>query len=909
MGQKRLSRAQTQRRLDQVLDEFREMDEYGGRVQAQVRAELGSAVPPQQERDILENGEKMNEHYKELSEFFKAKAAKEVEECMSLEDDIKSAERAAFKMRAELEILKLKKVDPELDDRQLQVLSRIKARLLEYPALLEQVTGNETFMQAIKKSYESKLEEFETKLKGLIGDVFELPFNWSSNVSTLLTDFAEKTLEPAISIVKQEHEQLEKELGKANEESEGLKKRIEGLEANAERASEEIRDLTLQHHTREQRLTDDNAALEKKLETIEEAYRIQRETHQREKTNLIAQLEKARTNAAAEVKLYEKEIESYRASTEEVEKGKEDLEESVKRWQERVNVRRQENDRLRADCKTNAAKLRSAEEQVFSLEENLRTEKDMAIAAKETAAQEIQSLHEKVEKMTKEYKDLKAETRNIKASSDETILSLQGELSTEKTEKVSIQRSHEGELQRVQSQLATARTEMASLKQSTAQQVQKLQGEISTVKTEKTLLQRSHEGEIQEVQSQLATAMTDMDSLKESTAQAAQKLHDELSRVQAEKKSMKQMLKDEVQSLENKLGKAMNDIRSIRKSGDDEAKSLRGEISGLKTEKESLERAFQSQLQWHISTVDNIRKGELESIDVLAEMGAIVGTMEQYAGSTTEMVSVPQYMPRMTIVGKATELVEPNLAAARRLWISSRSGSLALDVAQAFFMQREISSAQFALLPWIHASLNRAVTTMCEKTLTPDLAMSSVWILQGLVYIATVAREWSEGVWNPKIEEMLAQMTHWLGKHVSEASLLMMVVGQVNRMVTNESPSTSISPNDVSESRRIDSVNSDIADGMAMVVDISGIIILFTADNAFIFGANEVKALEIDIAGSMVIKLEQAVIGLPATLVEIPLLNLDSPIEVFNKHEALLKSVLPRDRCVSVYPFKKRRLR
>ena len=279
MGQKRLSLAQTQRRLDQVLDEFREMDAYGGRVQAQVRAELGSSVPPQQERDILENGERMNEHYKELSEFFKAKAARETEECMSLEDDIKSAERAAFKMRAELEILKLKKVDPELDDRQLQVLSRIKARLLEYPALLEQVTGNETFMQAIKKSYESKLEEFETKLQGLIGDVFELPFNWSSKVSTLLTDFAEKTLEPAISIVKQEHEQLEKELGKANKESEGLKKRIEGLEANAERASEEIRDLTLQHQTREQRLTDDKAALEKKLETIEEAYRIQRETH------------------------------------------------------------------------------------------------------------------------------------------------------------------------------------------------------------------------------------------------------------------------------------------------------------------------------------------------------------------------------------------------------------------------------------------------------------------------------------------------------------------------------------------------------------------------------------------------------------------------------------------------------
>ena len=619
----------------------------------------------------------------------------------------------------------------------------------------------------------------------------------------------------------------------------------------------------------------------------------------------------------------------------------------------------------------------------------MRTEKDAAIAAKETAEQEIQSLH--------------AETRKIKASSDETILSLQGELSTEKTEKVSIQQSYEGELQRVQSQLATARTEMASLKQSTAQQVQKLQGEISTMKTEKSSLQRSYEGEIQEVESQLATAMTDMDSLKESTAQEAQKLQDELSRVKAEQKSKKQTWKDKVQSLESELEEAINEIRSLRRSSNDEAESLRGEISGLKTEresrhrewdmttqslkdqlsteKESLERYFLSQLssvksdgellkqsleaqikslksqlstaeseksslmqahekdsqslqtqllsskseneslrhsmekemqslldQLSKSILDNYDLGS-ESEDVLVEMEKLFGMTERYTGSTTEMVSMPQYMPRMTIVGKATELVEPNLAAARRLWISSRCGSLALDVAQAFFMQREISSAQFALLPWIHASLNRAVTTMCEKTLTPDLAISSVWILQGLVYTATVARKWSEGVWNPKIEEMLAQMTHWLGVHVSEASLLMMIVSQVNRMVTNESPSTSISPNDVSESRRIDSVNSDIVDGMAMVVDTSGIIILFTADNAFIFGATEVKMLELNMYGSMVITFDQAVIGLPATLMEIRLLNLDSPIEIFNKHQALLESVLPGDRCVIVYPFKKRRMR
>ena len=337
MGQKRLSRAQAQRELNLVLNHIEQWNLYADRVQAQVRAELRSmSIPPQQEGDKLENDERMNEYYKEIGEFLKAKAAKDAEKCVALADEFKSAERAAFMMRDELDILRLEKTDPELDDRQRQMLSNMKAKLLEYPVLLAEVTGNETFMQAIKKSYESKLEEFEMTLTGLMDDVFELPMTCSSNVSTLLTGFAETTLKPAISIVKLQHEQLETELGEANDRSKvletelgeankrsiRLEKQIGHLKADAERANGEIRGLTIQHHTKEQSLTDDIAALEKKLQTNEEAYRIQKATHQRETTNLVSELEKARRNAATEAKLSDELIESYRAAAEALKKGK-----------------------------------------------------------------------------------------------------------------------------------------------------------------------------------------------------------------------------------------------------------------------------------------------------------------------------------------------------------------------------------------------------------------------------------------------------------------------------------------------------------------------------------------------------------------------------------------------------------
>ena len=994
MGQKRLTRAQVQQELDQILAVIRSSHSYAGDVQAQVDAQLGSmSIPPQQERDRLENSERMNEYYKRLCEYFKAQTAKEAERCMALEDDYKAAELAVSKMRDELEILKLKKTDPELDDRQRQMLSNLKEKLLEYPTLLGEVTGNETFMQAIKKSYELKLEEFEMTLKGLMRNVFELPMTCSRKVSTLLTDYAETTLKPAINILRDQHEELETELGEANERSTRLEKRIEQLEAEAEKASADTTSLTLEHRIREQRLTNDIAALEKKLEAERQANHAQKQKHQHETTDLVAQLENARTTAAAEVKVFEGEIESYRGTAKELKKGKEALEETVKRWQDRVKVRRQEHDELNAMYKANQEQLKTAEGQVLSLEEDLRTEKNAAVAAKVTAEQEKESLRKNVVELKAAGMEVlnglstaTDENATLKASSEKAIRSLQSQVSTEKAEKESLQQSHELEIQAVQSQLSTAMTEIDSLKQSIAHQAQKLQDELATVEAEKNSMKQEWKAEVQSLESDLDRAIDEIQSLGESgghqagllrseistmkaereslgqeweeTAQSLRdqlstardekqslerSFHSQLSSVKSENQSLRQSMEMEMQSFQSQLLSSKSDHESLRQSMEKEMQSLRDQLSAANEANESLrgqlsntddtnESLVKSKqelearycgasessesksrlLELHVSILDNYDLDGAESEDVLAEMEKLFGMTEQYTGSTTEMVSMPKYMPGMTLVGKAAELPEPNLAAARRLWISSRCGSLALDVAQAFFMQGEISSAQFALLPWIHASLNRAVMTICEEsTLTPDLAISSAWILQGLVYTATVAREWSS-IWNPKIEEILAQLAYWLGEHVSdEASLLMVIVGSVNEIVTtHEPPSTSISPSVVSESRRIDSANSSIPDGMTMVVDISGMFILFTADdNIFIFGANEVKFMEVDLRCGILIKFEQAVKGLPASLMELRLLDLHSPVEVFNRHQALLKSVLTKDRIEYTNPAKRRRLR
>ncbi len=1046
MGQKRITRAEAQRGMNLVVKKLEECHSYAGEAQARIRAELGSmSIPPQQERDILENEERMTEHYKDVSEILTTRAKEEAEKCTLKAEDLRSAERAIYIKRRELERLNLEKTDPELDERQWQMLSDIKARLVEYPVLLGEVTGDDALMQDIKKSYESRLGGYEAKLERLNDDVHGLPTTCSKKVSTLLESFAETTVKPAIDIVKLQHERLEAELGEAVERSEQLDRRIEELEAEAEATSAEITDLTMEHLSKEKSLTDEIAALDKKLEAKQEAYQTQKEKHKRETTDLIAQLERARTTAAEEVKGFEEELQYYSRAAEALEKEKEALENSVKLWRERVNTHRQEHDDLKAKYKANEDQLRSAESQAYSLEEELRAEKEATVVVKKSAVQERDWLCNELKAVKEARNSAITEIQSIKSqlltatnenaslidSSEREIRSLENQLSTEKSEKELLQQSYEGEIQAVQSQLLTARTDIDSLKQSIVHQGQKLQGEISTEKAEKKSLKETWKSQVQTLESQLLTARTNIGTLQQSNKSQVQMLRGEISMVKAEKESLsqvwedmfkslqsqfstaeseknslkliyenasrsfesqlssvksdkeslKQLLEGEVQSLRSQLSSVKSDKESLKQTLEGEVQSLQDQLSTTESEKESLmqtreneSQSFQTQLSsvksenellkhslekemqslrdqlstandtneslvkskqelearycratessetksrllgLHISILDNFNMEGSESEVVLLEMEKIFGMTEQYPGSATEMASMPKYMPGMTLVGKATELPEPNLAAARRLWISSRCGSLALDVAQAFFMQEEIPSAQFGLLPWIHASLNRAAITMCESSkLTPDLASSLLWILQGLVYTATVAREWPEDhVWNPKIVEILAQITHWLREHVpkDEASFLTMIVGQVKEIVTtHESPSTSVSPNLVSESRRIDSANSDIPDGMAMVIDISGIIILFTADNAFVFGASEVKVMEVDLFAGILIKFDQAVIGLPATLTEIRLLDRHSPVEVYNRHYQLLKSVLTEDRIAVVYPFKRQRTR
>lgn len=778
MGQKRITRAEAQRGMTRIENTLENCDSYAGEVQSRVRAELGS-VPPQQEGDMLENEEQMNQHYKKVSDILTAKAKADAEKCIPEEDDLKIAERNLQTRKVELERLKLLKTDPVLDERQWQVLSDIKARLLEYPALLKEVTGDKTFLEGIKTNYLSQLEGYETKLDSLIDDVYSLHMTCSDNVETSLAAFARSTLTPAIDIVKIQHERLETELGEAAERSEQLDRRIEELLEEAENAGAEKRRKDMEHQAREESLRQEMAALKKKFED-------EREKHKRETTDLKSQLETARTSAAEQVKVFQEELQSSSETVKDLTKDKKALEEKVQVWTGRVSDRRQENDELRASNKANEERLSRAQDQIFSLEEGLRAEK--------------------IEK------------------------------------------------EAVQSQLSTAMSGFDSLKQSSDRQIETLQSQLSKVKEE-----------FQSLQSQLSTA-------------------------ESEKRLLKHSLETEIQSVRNQLSTANDASESLARS--------KQELETRYGRATEVSQSISRLLKWQISAFDNLSMGVLELEDVFCEMAAIVDTMERYAGSTTEVVSMPKYLPALTLLGKVT--TEPNLAAARQLWISSRCGSL--DVAQAFFMQQEIPSTQFALLPWIHASLNCAVTTMCERSLTPDMASSLLWILQGLVYTATVAREWPEDYeWSPKIVEILTRITNWLGEQVpNEASFLVMVAHQVNEIViARESPSTSISPNLFAEAQRIDSTNSHIPDGMTMVIDKSGMIVLFTADNAFVFGASEIKVVEFDNRGIVVFIFESQLSGLPENLRQIRLHDCNRS-EAVNQHQRLLNTVLPKERLVLV---------
>ena len=867
MSKKRLTRAQAQAGLTMVESEVRDLNSYAAEVQAAVRNALGStSIPPQQEGEFLENEELITKHYEHVTEILLDKAREEAERCIPDKEAIKAVERLIIVRKRELGRLNLDETDPDLLERQVQLLADFKASFVKNPALLAQVTGDDTFMQSVKKSYETKLQDFETAINELIDDVCELQETCSDRVSTVLKGFAETSIKPAIDLVKLQHERLETELGDAAEKSEKLDERIQELEAAAETAGAEKRRQVMENQARGESLAQEIADLKKKLEDEREVIRSQKGKHQLETTDLISQLENSRTNTTEQVKVFQEELQSSSKSVKDLRKDKETLEQTVQLWRGRVSDIRKETDELEEKHRAREVEFRSDQEKIFWLEERLRAER----------------------------KSSERETR-----------SLNSQLSREKLEK-----------QTVQSQLLTARSEIDSLKQSNARQVQELQVQSSTAEAKVKSLHQSHEGEIQALQSQLSTAMNEINSLKQSNTRQVQELQSQLSSSKSHKEALEHSWEQRIQSLQGQLSTVESEKKSVTQARKNEFQSFQTQLSSVRSDSEALKHSLEKETQLlrdqlSMANDTNFNMDGSESEAVFFEMKNLFDMMEQYTGSTTEMVSMPKYMLGMTLIRKATGLLEPSLVAARRLWLSSRRGSLALNIAQAFFMQQEISSDQFTWLPWIHAALSCATKTICEKsTLTPDLAISSLWILQGLVYTATVAREWpEEHVWSPSIEVMLTQITHWLRKHVpDEASLLTMIVGQINETLTTyESSSTSISLSLVPESRRIDSANSDIPEGIVMVIDISGIIILFTADNAFVFGVGEVKVMEVDYFKGILIKFDQAVMGLPASLTEIRLLNHHSLIEVYKRHHGLLKSVLTEDRIALVHPYKRQR--
>ena len=87
---------------------------------------------------------------------------------------------------------------------------------------------------------------------------------------------------------------------------------------------------------------------------------------------------------------------------------------------------------------------------------------------------------------------------------------------------------------------------------------------------------------------------------------------------------------------------------------------------------------------------------------------------------------------------------------------------------------------------------------------------------------------------------------------------------------------------------------------MAMVCDKSGMIILCMADNnAFVFGASEVKVVETDNSGNVVFIFESQLAGLPENLREIRLHDCGE-FKAVEPHKRMLRLLLPKRRMVVV---------
>ena len=134
-------------------------------------------------------------------------------------------------------------------------------------------------------------------------------------------------------------------------------------------------------------------------------------------------------------------------------KDKGALEEKVQLWIGRVSNRRQEIDELRVSYKANEERLSRAQDQVYSLEEDLRAEK----VEKEAVQSQLSTAISRFD------------SDSLKQSSDHQVEALQSQLSTVKEEKESLQ-----------SQLLTAQSEKESLKYSLETEIESLRNQLST---------------------------------------------------------------------------------------------------------------------------------------------------------------------------------------------------------------------------------------------------------------------------------------------------------------------------------------------------------------------------------------------------------------------------------------------
>ena len=503
-----------------------------------------------------------------------------------------------------------------------------------------------------------------------------------------------------------------------------------------------------------------------------------------------------------------------------------------------------------------------------------------------------------------------------------------------------VKEGYESQLTAVQEQLEMLRGDCFSARYESVQEIEKLLTGYFTHKIHRAIAIVKNQHEVLEDElcmerEKSAKLEERVDNLTEEVTELKAenaKLHAYQETGQSSLKESLDAALGKISALENDLSTEKQARRSLKESAEVDIQKLRTEVSSANEAnvslanstsileikyKEATERVFSRSriILWQLSTLHSINTDMQEpGEEMISEMAGLVNASIIDTKSLRSGARIPDCMTGLTIVGKTlTRFSEPNQVTACHLWITARCGSLSLDGAQAFYHQSQMTAEQVALLPWIHSSLDHAITTMSgQPNLMPNAFKPVLQILQGLVYAGTVASLWpKDQIWQPDIQALLANSTSWLSKHIpnDETSLLTMITERVRQiLIIDQMPSMPISPSMFPGSRRIDSSNSDLQDTMAIVIDISGSIIVFSKDSdAFIFGAQDMRIMEEDLLGRITLVIDQAVSGLPASLQnEIRVLQRGPP-DLYDRICRLLKGVLTEEHIATVSSLKRYR--